>query len=218
MLLLEGNMGFLIIVGKGPSNFRSMLSSVLLRNVLDCFRLRRFGIISAFDNRSTKRENFQRQWQLAQILKSRGFSYYPIFGNWNWLQMHTLFILDVTREQIEIVAREANQTRYIFGEKKVWFGYSTDRNNSVSPAVGLVFCEFDHEFALYSQIARKKEHFLAMAKGIETNHRILDAHLQKTLSGITNKLAELEAKERKIFGDTEKPEFLKSTDSLIQTI
>lgn len=100
-----------------PGLRRRAFQEQKLGRVLAHFRERDFGIVSAFRKEYDEDANLDRQWQLAQDVRKLGHGYIPIVGRWEGVSERSLFIPNITKDEVMSLGRKYQQDAVIWGSK-----------------------------------------------------------------------------------------------------
>lgn len=124
--------------------------SMRLSRILAHFRTRPFGIISAFKADKSDEKNLEQQYKLTQDIRRLGYGYIPIVGKWAKIPERSLFIPNISKDEIVELAKRYDQEAYLWGEKGKWAVYDTKTDEVYGSGTRFRVIDIDNAFDNYS--------------------------------------------------------------------
>ncbi|MCR4424134.1 MAG: DUF3293 domain-containing protein [candidate division WOR-3 bacterium] len=172
-----------------PDDFLGkMLLELALRRLSHQFKNGRFGIVSAFRDRP-KKENLAAMAKLMDRVREMGYGYVPIKGYWDGVPERSLFIPDITKDDVAQLAKEFAPGAYIWGDKGQWVCYDTSTDREIGQGRSFDVLKIDTEVQSYFRYWVRKsaltelEHIIAKLQSREKK----DDQIERTLAGYQRK-------------------------------
>ncbi|GAJ25086.1 unnamed protein product, partial [marine sediment metagenome] len=168
-----------------------MFSALTLFRIKSHIKNGVFGIISAWKEGLEKIDNLEAMNDLIERIKSLATGYIPIIGLWEGEKIRAIFIYNITKDDLQDLAKEFGQEVFIHGNQGHCILYDTD-GNAISDGHNFKVLELDGEVMNYREHKNKRLLLSDMKKAIRTieyrlNNEHLSnikrRHLEKTLEG-----------------------------------
>ena len=143
------------------SHLKSVLSKEILKlendlidilkvnRVLYHFKNKDFAIISAFSHQYNYEENLERQYNLSKELKEQKYGFLPILIKGKGLKKHSLFIINISKENANFFAEKYEQELYIWGKQGKSEIYNTKTKEKIEKRINFFLSDIDEEFCYY---------------------------------------------------------------------
>ena len=177
-----------------PHQFRDMILAMSLSRIYKHFKDGMFGIVTAWKDGKTKKENLESMYKLRGNINNMGYGYgIPTIGSWKGKIERSIFIPGISQADIQELAAKYNQDAYLHGSDAYWVCYDVS-GNKLHEGTEFKVSSIDDETENYT-IRRNRKFQLAtiitnIERKLETNNLSYRKrqHLEKTLEGYKKKI------------------------------
>lgn len=179
------------ILRSKPCAYKDAIVKSALDRLVWYFENETFGIISVCGVKNSKKKIFDMQLKLLLRLRKQKLHCIPHLGFWDRIDTRCLFIPQISRNRIGILAKVLKSKAFIWGEKRNWTCCRTCNHNIVFKDNKLRVVDIDIDFLFYSRIIAQKDRYLIMMDSHKKSSNASNRHKVKTFLHIQNKINDL---------------------------
>lgn len=153
-----------------PNAYKDAIVKSALDRIMWYFENGKFGVVSVCKTNNSKKKNFDIQLRLMLKLKEQKLHCIPHIGFWERIASRSLFVPQISRKRIRILAKELKLEVFIWGERRDWKCYRTCNRNILFKDNKLKVIIIDMDFLIYSRITARKNQLLGIINQIQNNH------------------------------------------------
>jgi len=177
-----------------PKDFRNMILAMSLSRIYKHFKDEMFGIVTAWKDGETKKENLESMYKLRGDINNMGHGYgIPTVGSWKGKIERSLFIPGISQSDIQELSAKYNQDAYIHGSDGYWVLYDSS-GNKLDEGTEFKISSIDDETENYTIWRNRKFQLATIITNIERKLETKTLsyrkrrHLERTLEGYKRKI------------------------------
>ena len=183
-----------------PSEYKDALVKSTLDRIMWYFENGKFGVLSVCKANNSKKKNFDIQLRLMSKLRKQKLHCIPHIGFWEKIGTRSLFIPQITRKKIRILAEKHKLNAYIWGEKRKWKCYITSNRSIAFKDDKPKVIDIDLDFIIYSKIICRENELTTILNNIKKYHGRPKRRTRKTLLYVQSKMKDLQRIKNDLIG------------------